>query len=110
MTGAPQPGLAVVYAETGRRAEARRILDDLKKFAEEKYLPPEEIASVYIALGEKDEAFRWLDRACEVHSGALHSIAISPVFRPIHADPRFAAILKRIGLDPTKVLVSETKP
>ncbi len=104
VTGVPQAGLAIVYADQGRPEEARRILEDLKKFAATKYFPPEDIASVYVALGDKDEAFAWLDRACEAHSGALHAIGIRPVFRSLFSDPRFAAILTRIGLDPAEVL------
>jgi adenylate cyclase len=107
--GAPQPGLAITYAQIGRQAEARRILDDLKKIAATKYIPAEDIAAVCVALGDKEEAFEWLERAYREHSGPLHAIAFRKVFRPLHSDPRFAAILKRIGLDPGKVLVNEKK-
>jgi tetratricopeptide (TPR) repeat protein len=108
--GAPQPGLAITYAQIGRQAEARRILDDLKKIAATKYIPAEEIAAVCVALDDKEEAFEWLERAYREHSGPLHAIATRKVFRPLHSDPRFAALLKRIGLDPAKVLVSPNKP
>ncbi|MGI0018109.1 MAG: FlgO family outer membrane protein, partial [Nitrosotalea sp.] len=104
MTGTAQPGLAVTYARIGRQSEARQILEELKKTAATKYLPKEEIAAVYVALGEKDEAFKWLNRACDDHGGALHAIGLRPVFRALHSDPRFADILRRIGLDPAKVL------
>ncbi|MEP6602973.1 MAG: adenylate/guanylate cyclase domain-containing protein [Spartobacteria bacterium] len=104
MTGAPQPGLAITYARIGRQSEARQILEDLKQIAATKYIAKEEIAAVYVALGEKDEAFKWLDGACQDHGGAIHAIAISPVFRALHSDPRFADILRRIGLEPEKVL------
>ena len=110
MTGRPQSGLAVTYAQIGRRTDARQILDELIKIAATRYIPGEEIANVYAALGENDEAFKWLDRACEEHSGSMHSIAIGPTFRRLHSDPRFAAILKRIGLDPAKVLARDKAP
>jgi tetratricopeptide (TPR) repeat protein len=110
VTGTPQPGLAITYARMGRQAEARQILEDLKKFADTKYLPAEEVAGVCAALGDKDEAFKWLERAYNEHSGPLHAIAVRPVYRPLHSDPRFADILRRIGVDPAKVLVSAKTP
>ena len=103
-TGVPQSGLAIIYAEAGRESDARQILQALEKRAATTYFPGEEIATVYIALRQKDEAFKWLDRACDEHSGPIHAIAMRPEFRPLHSDPRFAAILKRIGLDPSKIL------
>jgi tetratricopeptide (TPR) repeat protein len=108
VTGLPQPGLAITYARTGRQAEARQILDDLKKFADTRYLPAEEVAGVCAALGDNDQAFQWLDRAYAEHSGPLHAIAVRPVFRPLYSDPRFADILRRIGVDPTRVLGAKT--
>ena len=103
--GSPQAGLAVAYAMSGRPAEARQILGELEKIAATSYFPGEDIALIYVALGDNDGAFRWLERAYNEHSGALHSVAIRTAFSPIHADPRFAVLLKRIGLDPAKVLV-----
>jgi len=104
LTGAPQPGLAITYARIGRQEEARQILEELKKVAATKYIAAEEIAAVYVALGEKDEAFKWLERGYADHGGAFHAIGVRPVFRDLHSDPRFSDILRRIGLDPAKVL------
>jgi hypothetical protein len=86
---------------TGRHNEARRILGELLKVTENKYVAGEEIASVYVALGEKEEAFKWLNRACQDHGGAIHAIPIRPVFKALHTDPRFREIVRRIGLDPS---------
>ena len=102
--GHPDSGLAVTYVRMGREDEARQILNELKGVAETKYVPREQIAVIYAALNEKDEAFKWLDRACEEHSGNIHTVAIRPDFQPLHSDPRFAALLRRIGLDPDKLL------
>lgn len=103
-TGAPQPGLAITYARLGRTSEARQILEDLKRWSQQRIMSPEEIASVYVALGEKDEAFKWLNRALDERGGGVHVIPLRPVFRPLHSDPRFLEIVRRIGLDPAKVL------
>ncbi len=110
MTGIPQSGLAVTYAHIGRLSEARLVLEELKKRAAEKYVAGDEIAVVHVALGEKDEAFKWLDRAYEEHSGSLQAIAVRPAFRPLHSDPRYAAILKRMGLDAASILARDTAP
>ena len=106
--GVPQPGLALAYVQIGRQPEARQILEELKRLAVTKYFPAEQIAMVYVALGEKEEALQWLERAYDQHSGSLHSIAVqNRVFRPLYSDPRFAALLKRIGIDPEPVLARD---
>ena len=81
ITGAPQPGLAITYARMGRTAEARQILGEIKEVAAKKYIAAEEIAAVYVALGEKDEAFKWLEVACDDHGGAVQAVPVRPVFR-----------------------------
>jgi TolB-like protein/Flp pilus assembly protein TadD len=110
VSGIPQPGLAITYAKMGRRSDAERVLGEVKTFAAAHYFAGEEIASIYVALGDNDAAFQWLERAYNEHSGSLHGIVARPIFRPLHSDPRFAALLKRIGLDPAKALVSPNKP
>jgi TolB-like protein/Flp pilus assembly protein TadD len=109
-TGIPEPGLAIIYARMGRRNDAERVLNEVKTFAATHYFAGEEIASIYVALGDNDAAFQWLERAYNEHSGSIHGIVARPIFRPLHSDPRFAALLKRIGLDPAKSLVSPNKP
>ena len=102
--GQPTAGLGITYARLGRKEEARRVAADLVRIANTRYFPGEQIASVYVALGDNDEAFRWLDRAIKEHSGPIHSIAFAREFRALHSDPRFPNLLERIGLDPAKLL------
>ena len=106
VTGVPQPGLAITYAKMGRRNEAERVFDEVKTFAATHYVAGEAIASICVALKDNDSAFQWLERAYQEHSGSLQGIAVRPEFRPLYSDPRFANLLKRIGLDPTKVLAT----
>ena len=106
VTGVPQPGLAITYAKMGRRNEAERVFDEVKTFATTHYVAGEAIASICVALKDNDSAFQWLERAYQEHSGSLQGIAVRPEFRPLYSDPRFANLLKRIGLDPTKVLAT----
>ena len=105
ISGAPQAGLAVLYAQTQRAVEAKAILKELETAAATGYFPAEDIAEVYVALDDHEAAFRWLERAVAEHSGPLQAIAIRPTFDALYDDPRFHDILRRIGLDPTASLV-----
>ena len=67
------------------------------------------IAAVYVAFGDKEEAFRWLERAYAEHSGILQWIAFLPEFRPLHSDARFPHLLRRIGASQNSILaITET--
>jgi tetratricopeptide (TPR) repeat protein len=98
----PSVGLAITYAKMGRREDARRILDQLIEKSRQQYVASDSIATVYVALGEKDEAFRWLDRAFQEHSAPAYSFLFHPEYRALRSDPRFADLLRRIGVDPAK--------
>jgi eukaryotic-like serine/threonine-protein kinase len=99
-----RPGLAIAYARTGRLDDARRVLTELIERSKTNYVAADGIASIYVALGENDEAFRWLDRAVEEHSAPLEGIGQRITFRALHSDPRFPEILRKIKLDPARVL------
>ena len=62
------------------------------------YVSPLIIADLYSLLDEKDEAFRWLEKAYEEHSSKLTDLKIDPDFDNLHSDPRFTALVKKIGL------------
>ena len=67
------------------------------------------IAAVYVAFGDKEEAFRWLERGFAEHSGILQWIAFLPEFRALHSDARFPGLLRRIGVARDSVLaITET--
>src|SRR5882724_5720682 len=88
-THLPSSGLAITYARMGREMEAQNILAQLVQAREKRYVSAPVIAAVYVAFGEKEEAFRWLERAFAEHSGILQWIAFLPEFRPLHSDARF---------------------
>ena len=101
--GTPTPrGLAWLawgYALAGKKGEALAILHKLKQISREEYCPPTSIAMIYSALGQKDEAFAWLDKALRDRDGAqLLSIKVSFYFDGLRSDPRFAEVLRRRGL------------
>src|SRR5213595_255530 len=103
-THLPSSGLAITYTRVGREVEARNILAQLVQAREARYVSAPLIAAVYVAFGEKEEAFRWLERAFEEHSGILQWIAFLPEFRPLHSDARFPHLLRRIGVSNNSVL------
>jgi eukaryotic-like serine/threonine-protein kinase len=86
------------YAVAGRKQEALAILHDLLQMSSRQYVSPYSIALVYVGLGDKDEAFRWLDKAYEERSVRLINIAVHPRFAVLRDDPRFAALVRRIGV------------
>ena len=100
--GSPQmkATLAHAYAMAGRTAEARKILAELQEAARGRYVSPYDIATIHAALGERDQAFAFLDQAYEERSGWMSYLKVNPIFDGLHSDPRFAELLRRIGLAP----------
>jgi serine/threonine protein kinase/Flp pilus assembly protein TadD len=90
--------LGNAYAVAGKKPEALVVLHELLQMSSQQYVSPYSIALVYAGLDQKDEAFRWLDKAYDERSVRLINIAVHPRFASLHSDPRFAALLQRIGL------------
>ena len=90
-------GLGYCHAVSGQPAKAQACLDALTELARHRYVPPVNIAVVYTGLGAKDQAFGWLDKACDDHSQWLSEIRVDPVFDPLRADQRFVTLLKRMN-------------
>jgi adenylate cyclase len=106
----PSPGLGITYAKMGRREDSRRVVDQLIEKSRQQYVAADSIAAVYVALGEQDEALRWLERAFEEHSGSFYSYLFRPEFRALRSDPRFADLLRRTGIDFAKVPNRQKNP
>jgi adenylate cyclase len=108
-THLPSSGLAITYARTGQQNEARKILDQLLQERRTRYVSAQIIAAIYVGLGDKEEAFRWLELAATEHSGILQWIAFLPEFRPLRPDKRFPNLLRRIGVpNNSSVSITET--
>ena len=108
-THLPSSGLAITYARMDQQSEARNILAQLVQAREKRYVSAPLIAAVSTALGDKEEAFRWLERAYEEHSGVLQWIAFLPEFRALHSDARFPHLLRRISASQDAILkITET--
>ncbi|HEU4725853.1 MAG TPA: protein kinase [Candidatus Eisenbacteria bacterium] len=91
------PTLARAQALAGRMDEARRVLADLESKSPPRFVEPLEVALVYEALGERDTAFAWLDRALEARSHWLVALAVEPRFDSLRDDPRYSTLMKKVG-------------
>jgi TolB-like protein/DNA-binding winged helix-turn-helix (wHTH) protein/Tfp pilus assembly protein PilF len=87
------------YARTGRRADALRLLGELKKRQQIGYVPAGAFVTAYLGLGDNDEVFAWLERAYQEQSNVLIYIKVFPPFDPLRGDPRFQDLVRRVGLD-----------
>ncbi|MBI3414956.1 MAG: tetratricopeptide repeat protein [Verrucomicrobia bacterium] len=92
-------GLAYAYARAGRTNEARQILEKLKSVSASGGSVSRSIAFVYLGLGEKDQSWVWLERAVESRNLAPRSWKFDPLMGDVVKDPRYAALLKKFGLD-----------
>jgi serine/threonine protein kinase/tetratricopeptide (TPR) repeat protein len=90
--------LAHAYALMGKREEAQKNLDELIRLSKQRFVSPASIALIYIALGDKDQAFAWLEKANELRELNIVRIKVDPRFDPVRSDPRFADLVRRIGI------------
>jgi len=91
--------LVRAYAHAGRRADALRLLDELKRRQQKGYVPTAAFVNAYLGLGDNEQAFAWLERAYKEHSTILMYIRVHPFFDPLRGDPRLADLVRRVGLD-----------
>jgi TolB-like protein/DNA-binding winged helix-turn-helix (wHTH) protein/Flp pilus assembly protein TadD len=89
---------AYLYARTGRRTEARAALAKSLQLSKGKQVSSGAVALTYAALGEKNESFQWLEKAYTDRSSFMTSLKYWSVFDPLRGDPRFADLLRRVGL------------
>jgi TolB-like protein/Flp pilus assembly protein TadD len=92
--------LAYAYGKAGRMEDVRKILAELLEMHEKSKRAAPAIAGVYATLGENDKAFEWLDKAIEEHSPYLSAFKLDFVYGPLRSDPRYAEVVRRIGLIP----------
>jgi tetratricopeptide (TPR) repeat protein len=90
--------LGHAYALAGQKDKAKRILAELKKQAEQSYISPFNIALIYVALDEKDQAFEWLEKAFDDRSLWMVFLKVDPRLDSLRSAPAFAAMLRRMDL------------
>ena len=88
--------LGVAYATAGRRADARRVLSEIDGLVSRQYVSAFFRAPILAALGDRDAAFMWLERAYDERSSQLPFLKVSRL--PLQSDPRFNDLVTRVGL------------
>jgi eukaryotic-like serine/threonine-protein kinase len=89
--------LAHVYAVSGHKHEAEQILSKLNELSKQRHVDPYFVALVHLGLGQKDQAFEFLEKAVEGRSIMFLWFKIEPRLDPIRSDARYAKILRRVG-------------
>jgi tetratricopeptide (TPR) repeat protein len=92
--------LGYALAVAGRRAEALAMLEDLRHLSRPRYVSPYSVALVYAGLGDRDQAFVWLDKAYAERSDYMPYLRLEPMLDGLRSDRRFAALVERVGLRP----------
>jgi hypothetical protein len=89
--------LGHALAVSGKPAEARAILLKLEDLSRQRYIPPTLMALVTLGLGDHNATFQWAERAFREHDPLLTRLQMDPIVDPIRKDPRFAALVRRVG-------------
>jgi tetratricopeptide (TPR) repeat protein len=91
--------LVRAYAHAGRRKEALRLINELKRLQQKSYVAAAPFVNAYLGVGDNEQALAWLERAYQEQSNILQLIKVHPYFDPLRGDPRFADLVRRVGLD-----------
>ena len=91
-------GLAQAYAMAGKRNEAQKALAKLQEISKQQYVGPSSFALIYAALGDKDQAFVWLEKSLDEHDLVMARLNVDARFDPLRSDARFATLVQRAGL------------
>ena len=91
--------LGHAYAVSGKRDKARKILDDLKQQSKQTHVDPFVVGVIYVALGEKDEAFKSFEKAYQERSEELLTLKVDPRLDTLRSDPRFTTLLSSTRLE-----------
>jgi hypothetical protein len=92
----PQAVLGHLYGTIGRRAEATKILAQLKAARQHRHIDAYCLALVSLGLGGRDQTLGWLEQGFQERSGSLRNIRVSPFLKPLHGDPSLEALAEKI--------------
>ncbi len=96
----PIAGLGYAHALAGNRSDTMKVLAELEEFSKRAYVPSYRVAAIHLALGDKEQAFSWLEKAFEERTHWLVCLKVDPMFDPLRPDPQFEEMLRRVGLPP----------
>jgi adenylate cyclase len=100
VTGAWYQGLlGYAYAISGDRPKAGQIRRELEEMAERQYVNSTAFADIHLGFGEKEKALDWLEKSYEDQESACWYLKVDPIYDSVRKEPRFQAILKKIGLE-----------
>jgi tetratricopeptide (TPR) repeat protein len=100
--------LGHIYGITGRKDEARKILEKLRESRAKRYTAAYALALVCLGLGDRTEALNWLEESYHDRDGnSVGYIRIEPLLAPLHGDPRFEALAEKVV--PAKEFRAATK-
>jgi serine/threonine-protein kinase len=92
--------LGRAQALSGRRDEALRTVEEMKGLSAHRYVSPAYVALILRSLGDKDQTFKWWDKACEDRSFDVIFVKVDALNDDLRSDPRFAALLRKANLGP----------
>jgi len=93
----PYATIGYVYGRMGRAADARKVIADLQEQSKKGYVAPTNFAKIYIGLGDKDQAFAWLEKGYQQRDYWMAFLKSDPMFDSLRSTPRFQDLVRRIG-------------
>ena len=91
--------LGYIYSLSGKRDEAKKVLNELSGLSKHSYISSLRIALIYMGLGQDEQAFKWLEKAHEERDFWMTLIKVAPHFERLRSDPRFKILLKKMNLE-----------
>lgn len=80
--------LSRAYSLSGKRDEAMKVLAQMHEVAKQRYVPAYGFGVAYAALGDKEQAFQWLERSFQDRAWEITYLKVDPAIDPLRSDPR----------------------
>ena len=93
-------GLGQAYALSGKKEQALQVIAQLDKLGRQRYISPYHMAVIYLPLGEREQAMNHLEKAADERFNLMIFLNVDPQFDSLRSEPRFAALVQRMGLKP----------
>jgi tetratricopeptide (TPR) repeat protein len=102
--------LGYTYGRAGQWIEAQQVLDELQQLSRKRYVSPILGVLIAIGMGEHERAFGWLEQGYTDRAQMMSELKAEPVFDPLRLDPRFADLLRRVGLEAAEPQAASDRP